>query len=402
MKDQRKVALTSFAFVLLMLIPGFTQTETVAEAPAATDIRRVNGGNWFVNDCQGYTDLRMDAFGDEAAISFTVNWNPHLIQFLEVKNGSNLPQGSEITVDKSQLALGRLGISIVSPTTFPQGNISIVRISHVTVAGFEAFTPSVTFSSSPTPQTTRDISGNELQSIFVSGGVSWGFCDARTFMTLSERPAVAGTAMVDVNISEFFSQFSGETSFRFSLVWDRSRFTLLSVQPGTGLLPGTTVTLDESRIDQGRVGVSINGTDPLPPFSQNLNLAKLQLSRVAGIDNGSFYVHFSDSPVGIATLDASGVPRFGSGLKVGRIAVGTRTSLTGILRRPSGQPLANTDVTLQGTPLSTRTSSFGVFNFPSISHGIGFRIQVRSKRYRFASLPIYLNHAADVEMRGLE
>lgn len=400
-KDLRTKALISFAFALLTFIPCFAQS--AADWPEATDIRRVNGGDFqMVCSLQGRNYLQMDSFGDEASMSFTINWDPRLVQFLEISNGSSLPPGAVITTDKSQLALGKLGISIVSTTAFPKGRITIVELTLITVREIEQFSPSITFSSSPTPQSTRDINGNELPTIYANGRFVFGACDPSTMMSIIERPAAFGTAVLDVNIRETFSQFSGETSFRFSMVWDPSLFTFLAVQPGTGLSPGSTVTLDESQIERGRVGVRIDGTGPLPPFSQNLNLIYLQLRKVNGIDNGRFYVHFSDSPVRIATLDASGVPRFGSGLAPGTISIGTQTSLTGTLRRPSGQPLANTVVVLQGTAFTATTSSFGVFTFPNIPHGYGFVVQARSKRYRFASVPFYLNQAVNIEMRGLE
>ncbi|MFT3745515.1 MAG: carboxypeptidase-like regulatory domain-containing protein [Pyrinomonadaceae bacterium] len=87
------------------------------------------------------------------------------------------------------------------------------------------------------------------------------------------------------------------------------------------------------------------------------------------------------------------------------ITIGTTTTVSGVVRRPSGQALANTTVQLRGTG-TTRftavTSSFGSFTFPSVPLGRSYTLNVVSKRFRFPATPIFVSNATDVELKGLE
>lgn len=401
----RRLCLISLLLPLVLFSALSFYSQEMAETPV-NGIRQIYAGfegsppYTIVSGCQGNIPLWMRSLGDERLVSFTINWDPRVFSILEAKDGTNLPPGATVSFDRSQIALGRLGISISSSTAFAAGTLNLINLTSVSTGGFG--TNPVTFSSVLTPQRTIAVNGEDIATIFLNGVVIVGSCDPGTFMGIGTRQTQGGRAVLPISISEFFSLFSGETSFRFSVSFDRTKFIFQGAALGTGARPGTTLEVDGSQIDEGRVGLIINGTNPLPPASQGANLVNLTFDELPGIANGSYPVFFSNSPVPIATLDINGTPRFGSGLVPGALNKGTTTTLSGTVLTSNGSPLRNATVSLRGTPLTATTGSFGTFTFPNLPHSNNFVIVVNSKRYRFAAVPVAVRGPTNVELRGLE
>lgn len=381
---------------------------------AQTGIRQMyvgfqGSGLYGASAFQSSNSITMQSFGDESFVSFTITWDPRTLIFLEAENGSNLPAGSTITLNKTQLNLGRLGISINSPQTFPSGTIEIASLKMIALQeAASGFSPvPVTFASTPTAQITRGINGEILSTIYLNGRTTIFIADPNTFLQMVNAQTTAGQeADVQFYMGEAFSPFTGQTSFRFSIAWDKDLFTFVNASLGANAPPGMVLSLDTSRLNDGRLGLIFNGTTPLPPGSGlvAINIARIRLTASTQAANGYYPIYFTQSPVPYQVFNAQGGPADYSTQIPGYISIGTTTTVTGTLRRPSGQALANTRVILQrgNTRLTATTSSFGTFTFPSVPVGRAQLLKVESKRYKFASTPIFVGSAVNVDLVGLE
>ncbi|MFT3745514.1 MAG: hypothetical protein QM785_14630 [Pyrinomonadaceae bacterium] len=261
----------SLLILLILACSAFSNAQTEADAPAATDIRRIiaggpNGSPWIgAYGWQWPNSIYMQSFGDESYISFTINWDPRQLLFLQAENGIDLPAGSQITLNQSRLALGSLGITINSPQAVREGTINLVNLQFYTRSYDPTFAPGipVTFSSDPTPQLIRGLNGEELSAIYTNPYSQFLFADPNTAFSLGGGSVLPGqTILIPMAMGEVFSPFTGQASFRFSVEWDSTRFSFVDAAVGSGVPPGSTLDLDTSQLSQGRLGMIMTGNGP--------------------------------------------------------------------------------------------------------------------------------------------
>lgn len=403
-------------FATVFFLSAFSVfSQTVSIEPDATGIRSIYAGGshglpWTgAYGWQSQNNIYMESFGDESYISFTVNWDPQQWIFLQAEKGIDLPAGSQITLNKSRLAVGSLGITIKSPQVVREGSINIVTL--------QLYTPQdpstlgrgmpITFSSDPTLQLVRGANGEELSAIYLNSPTQVFFFDPDTSFSMGGGSVLPGQLiLVPFIMSEIFSPFTGQTTFQFSIEWDNTRFSFANASVGDGAPPGLTLELDTTQLSEGRLGVIIAGTSPLPPGSfQSLTIANVALTASPQVENGFYPVFFTNSPIPYSVLNAQGKPAASSSRFPAFVRIGTTTTVNGVVRRPTGQPMANTTVQLSelgNIRFTAVTNSFGNFTFPAVPFGKSYTIRVVSKRFRFPATPIFVSSATDVELRGLE
>lgn len=115
--------------------------------------------------------IMMDSQGDEAAASFTLNWDPVRFQFIDAVPGSDVPPGTNLSLNTSQVSLGRLGVLVDSPTAFIAGERNMMKLRLNTTSTIVTQTFPVTFSSSPTPQSVSNTQGSLVSAAYVSGSI---------------------------------------------------------------------------------------------------------------------------------------------------------------------------------------------------------------------------------------
>ena len=89
-------------------------------------IRAVN-----VSTAAGQTvtvSFQLDSQGDEASASFTANWNPAVLTYVSSAVGSGVPTGTNLGVNATQTAQGRLGVLLDATNPYAAGTRQILTV----------------------------------------------------------------------------------------------------------------------------------------------------------------------------------------------------------------------------------------------------------------------------------
>jgi hypothetical protein len=71
---------------------------------------------------QVIVQFQLDSQGDEASLSFTVNFDPTKLAYVSAAAGTQVPAGTVPNLNTSQVAQGRLGVLLDSTNTYAQGD----------------------------------------------------------------------------------------------------------------------------------------------------------------------------------------------------------------------------------------------------------------------------------------
>lgn len=116
--------------------------------------------------------FQLDSQGDEASASFTVNWNPAALTYVSSAPGAGVPSGTNLGLNTSQTASGRLGVLLDATNTYAMGTRQILIITFtVAAAPGSVGTWPVTFSSTPVVQSVSNATGTLLATTFEAGNV---------------------------------------------------------------------------------------------------------------------------------------------------------------------------------------------------------------------------------------
>jgi hypothetical protein len=405
-------------FVLLVITLAAFAAELAAQdslmEPEAPGVRNIYPGfstgstySWSLPaGFQSTQPIHMEALGNEVAISFTLNWSPQQLIFLSAVPGRDLPAGCSLVTERSQLALGRVGISLNCPSTLREGTLRIVDLKWMASPG-NFGSSGMSLSSIPTPIRVVDALGQDLPVVTSSATVLGLIADPYTVLAIGDVSAAGpNDVLIPIRYAEAFTLFQGQTSIHFSVGWDPEIFDFVIAGLGSGAMPGSVVEIDDSRLGSGRVGIKIRGTIPFPPTGGSRRVLDLILRPRPGVPPaGRYPVFFDDTPIAPAALNARDQPMIqGFAPIAGSIAYGAGVTVSGTVRSPAGQPLPNVRVALTGTTTRTATtSSFGTFLFNNVPvTQAAYVLNVGSKRYRFAPVSISPSGPVSVELRGLE
>jgi len=132
---------------------------------------------WVVNTsiAQGQSSVvpvRLEASGNENALSFTITFDPAKLSFAGVLPGANMANAS-LTVNANQATAGRIGVVVALPpgTALVQGTREVVKVllSALVTAPASAM---VSFDDQPVTRETSDLLARALITTYASGTVS--------------------------------------------------------------------------------------------------------------------------------------------------------------------------------------------------------------------------------------
>ena len=114
-------------------------------------------------------DIQMIRSGDEAAIGFTLDFDPTKLTHPRVALGAGMAPGTVLTTNLTKSAEGRIAILVDSDREFTSDEI--VSVTFDAAKGIDA-SSSLTFTDSMTHRGTSDVDGNMLPTRFVDGDVT--------------------------------------------------------------------------------------------------------------------------------------------------------------------------------------------------------------------------------------
>ncbi|MEQ1604782.1 MAG: Calx-beta domain-containing protein [Pyrinomonadaceae bacterium] len=115
--------------------------------------------------------FQLDSQGDEASASFTANWNPAVLTYVSAAVGAGVPTGTNLGLNTSQTAQGRLGVLLDATNTYAAGTRQILTVTFTVAANATPQTVPVTFSGTPTAQSVSSAQGALLATTYESGNV---------------------------------------------------------------------------------------------------------------------------------------------------------------------------------------------------------------------------------------
>jgi hypothetical protein len=147
--------------------PGGTDGERAATqmiTPVAESIGR--GGQKVV------VAIQLEARGDEAAASYTLNFDPTVLKNPEVTLGADAPAGALVNSNMNEAASGRIGILIDSANTFTPGPVRMVNVIFDVSPAARSGIYSLTLGDAPTTKSVSDIYGKLIAAEFREGNVN--------------------------------------------------------------------------------------------------------------------------------------------------------------------------------------------------------------------------------------
>lgn len=117
--------------------------------------------------------IRMLASGSENALSFTLQFDPSLLQFLDAGPGLDAGTGANLVSNTNEAAAGRVGLGLALPAgaRFTDGTQDVIHVSFRVAAVSSPVTVPISFGSQPTLRQVADDQARALASVFVGGEV---------------------------------------------------------------------------------------------------------------------------------------------------------------------------------------------------------------------------------------
>lgn len=116
--------------------------------------------------------IEIDSQGTETGTQFSLNFNPAQLTNPQVALGSGVPAGSVLTLNTNQVANGRIGITIDSGNTFTAGTRQLVTVQFFIPQTAATGQSNLTFSGSPTPESTSDANAMLVPTDYTPGAVN--------------------------------------------------------------------------------------------------------------------------------------------------------------------------------------------------------------------------------------
>lgn len=120
--------------------------------------------------------LELDSMGNEVAASFTINFDPAVLNTPVLTLGTDAPAGTALTVNANQAGSGKVGLLIDSSNSFvfsPPARQAL-RVKFNVAPNAPSGPTMVTFGSTPTPRSTSSPLGELLPTTYQSGTITIG------------------------------------------------------------------------------------------------------------------------------------------------------------------------------------------------------------------------------------
>lgn len=119
--------------------------------------------------------IQLTAQGDENGFTFSLTFDPAVLRAPAVEVGKDM-QSAMLSSDTSQVAAGRLGVTLVLPAGKAVGldTLELLLASFAIDSNTTASSTRLDFCNYPTPQSVTDTSANVLPTVWKGGTVSFG------------------------------------------------------------------------------------------------------------------------------------------------------------------------------------------------------------------------------------
>lgn len=183
----------------------------------------------------------------------------------------------------------------------------------------------------------------------------------------------------------------GEKRLKFSFAFHPTVLTDPVVTP----VAGNSLIVDMSQVGNGRIGIDLDASSPLPAGTRRLLLVTFNVRPDAPV--GTYPISYVNSPIPFEIRDGNGalLPWWFEQGNVVNGATAADVEVSGRVLTPDRRGLRNATVSMtgiDGTKRTVTTSSFGYYRFENAEAGGTYVISVESKRYRFSPRAI---HVAD-------
>ncbi|HQX57260.1 MAG TPA: hypothetical protein PLP07_15150, partial [Pyrinomonadaceae bacterium] len=121
---------------------------------------------------QVVVSFELNSLGDEAAASFTVNFEPTKLSNPVATIGSGAPSGAQVGTNISEAASGRVGVLVDSATAFTAGNRQMFTLRFNVASSATAGASAITFGNTPTAQSVTSALGALLPTTYTPGNVN--------------------------------------------------------------------------------------------------------------------------------------------------------------------------------------------------------------------------------------
>ena len=118
--------------------------------------------------------FELDSLGNEASISFTINFDPTKLSNPQVTLGNEVPAATTLILNTTEVAMGRIGVMTTSINTYTAGTRRVINVSFNVAPNAQIGLSPITFSSSPTMQSVTGPGGTLLATVYQSGNVQIG------------------------------------------------------------------------------------------------------------------------------------------------------------------------------------------------------------------------------------
>ena len=446
-------ALNRRAFLLLGVVLSLTVFSVAtwrisAYAQTARTIRAVDAS--AQPGQQVTVSLQLDSQGNEAATSFTVNFDPTRLSNPFATIGTGVPGGSSLNTNPNEAASGRLGVLVDATNTYTQGTRQIMTIRFdVAPNAPNGSTTLVSFGNTPTVRSVSSANGTLLATTYVSGNVSIGPNSSPTptptpnpTPTLTPTPAATPTPTStptptptptpiptptpsptpngriiravsvgtqpgqQVTVSIQLDSQGNEAATSFTVNFDPTRLSNPLATVGIGVPSGSSLNTNPNEAANGRLGVLVDSTSTYAMGTRQIMTIRFDVAANAPV--GSTPITFGNTPTieSVASVSGALLP---ATYQMGNVSIGSTPAgvqVSGRVLTPDGRGLRNATVSItdsNGGTRTTVTSSFGFYSFEDVQVGGTYIITVSSRRYRFTPRVLQvLGPLGDVDFVGLE
>ncbi len=187
---------------------------TLNALDATRTIRAVNTN--FTRGQVGTVQIALDAQGNENAVSFSLNFDPKAMSFLEATAGDGA-NGAAVIVNASQAANGRVGLAMMLPAgqQFVAGTRNLLNLRFIPNGGDGAVSTSISFSDQMLAREVVDALATPIAQVsYVGSTVN---ISGKAVATVSAANYVGGEQAAESIVSAFGLQLSSFTQAAPSL-----------------------------------------------------------------------------------------------------------------------------------------------------------------------------------------
>jgi hypothetical protein len=362
-------------------------------------------GTSAVSGQQVTIQVQLDSQGDEASLSFTLNFNPNVMAYVGAGAGNGAPAGSNLSLNTSEVAQGRLGVLLDATNTYGAGTRQVVLVTFASARNISSGTYPISFSSTPTLQSTSNLQGTLLQTSYETGLVAYGIGQVgRRVRAVNSTAAPGSNVVIPIQLDSF----GDEASLSYTVNFDPTKLTFVSAAAGTQVPAGTVLNLNTSQVAQGRLGVLLDSTNTYAAGTRQI----LTINFTAASNQQASTVTpttFGSTPALQSVANSRGdllQPIFYEPGNVVISPTAAGVTVSGRVMNASGQAVRNATVIITdaaGNRKTAVTGSFGIYTFEDVEAGGSYVMGVSSKRYRFASRVVNITDSiAGVDFSAIE